>query len=260
MPVQDQSLKFDDLLQTVQESERGRWFLSEFESRLRKAETARIFAAIQKLEAVMADQARPGSADSALVARARHAIAAARREIAAIEGTPSGLSDEGRLFAKLADMARTAFSNEPQAAPVNAGITRALRLVDQIEQDLSPVATTDAGTSYFPADAGIFEPAQKPAAVAAIPAFKPVTKDVERGARLHIRKAGEAEAPAAPAALAVAVATSAPASPAAEAVATVASITPPPAAKAPRVVIIRRKPEELQDVPLVDEQASGTAA
>jgi hypothetical protein len=258
MPVQDQRLNFEDLLQTVQESERGRWFLSEFESRLRKAETAQIFAAINKLEAVMADQGKAG-ADSILVARARTAIAAARREIATMEGSAPGLSDEVRLFAKLADMARTAFSGDGASTPVNAGITRALRLVDQIEQDLSPPAKADGGNAYFPADAGIFEQPQQPAPVAAIPSFKPVAKDVERGAKLLIRKSGEVEAFAAAPVTVAPAPESTPSVQPPETSATVASITPA-APKAPRVVIIRRKPEELLDVPLVDETASSTAA
>jgi len=270
MPVQEQPLNFEDLLHTVQESERGRWFLSEFENRIRKAETSHIFAAIQKLESIMAEHGKSGG-DSLLVARARTAIAAARREIASIEGAK--MSDEGRLFAKLADMARTAFTADGTPAPVNAGITRALRLVDQIEQELSPLPRADGGNAYFNADSSVFEapnmPVMKPA-TPAIAAVKPAAPEVERGAKLLIRKSGEVEAyasappqPKTEPQLQTSPAPTAdtPAAPvqAAEPAAGIASITPP-AAKAPRVVIIRRKPEDLQDVPLVDETASGTAA
>lgn len=274
MPVQEQPLNFEDLLHTVQESERGRWFLSEFENRIRKAETSHIFAAIQKLETIMAEHGKSGG-DSLLVARARTAIAAARREIASIEGAK--MSDEGRLFAKLADMARSAFTADGTPAPVNVGITRALRLVDQIEQELAPLPRADGGNAYFNADSSVFEapnmPVMKPA-TPAIAAVKPAAPEVERGAKLLIRKSGEVEAyasappqtqaqpkaepqvqtPPAPAAETPAASVQA-----AEPATGIASITPP-AAKAPRVVIIRRKPEDLQDVPLVDETASGTAA
>jgi hypothetical protein len=255
MPAQEQSLKFEDLLATVQESERGRWFVAEFEARLRKSETASIFSAISKLESVIASQAQ-GGLDAALVARARTAIASARREIAALDQGRQQLSDEGRLFAKLADMARSAFTtNDPGATLVNAGVSRALLLVDQLDQDFA------AGVLEQPR---LSAPQSPPAAVQA----KPSAPDVERGARLVIRKAGEAPT-AAPASAIAADAPAAsvpqqpekrsePATPPAPA-AEVSPLAAAPA-KQSRVVIIRRKPEELLDVPLMDESSGATAA
>ena len=267
MPAQEQSLKFEDLLATVQESERGRWFVAEFEARLRKSETASIFSAISKLESVIASQAQ-GGLDAALVARARTAIASARREIAALDQGRQQLSDEGRLFAKLADMARSAFTtNDPGATLVNAGVSRALLLVDQLDQDF---AAGEATVPYVSADSDVLEqprlsaPRSPPAAVQA----KPSAPDVERGARLVIRKAGEAPT-AAPASAIAADAPAAsvpqqpekrsePATPPAPA-AEVSPLAAAPA-KQSRVVIIRRKPEELLDVPLMDESSGATAA
>ncbi len=128
--------------------------------------------------------------------------------------------------------------------------------MDQIEQDLAPLPKSNGGNAYFPADSDVFEQPVKPAP--AIASVKPAAPDVERGAKLLIRKSGEVEAYAsAPKPVAEAAAPAAKAEEPAEAPAPLASITP---AKAPRVVIIRRKPEDLLDVPLVDETSSGTAA
>ncbi len=268
MTAQEQSLKFEDLLATVQESERGRWFVSEFEARLRKSETASIFSAISKLENVIASQSQ-GGMDAALVARARTAIASARREITALDQGRQHLSDEGRLFARLADMARSAFTTtEPGATLVNAGVSRALLLVDQLDQDF---AAGEATVPYVPADSDVLEqprlsaPQSPPAAAQA----KPAVPDVERGARLVIRKVGEA--PPAPPAPAVAGDVPAAAEPPRQPEKRAEPAIPPaPAAevsplvaapaKQSRVVIIRRKPEELLDVPLMDESSGATAA
>lgn len=267
MPGQGQPLIFEDLLQTVQESERGRWFLSEFENRLRSSQSTDILNAIQRLENVISEQKQSGSADSALVARARSAIAAARREIAAMEGAKQQLTEEGRLFAKLADMARTAFASDTSGSPlVTAGVTRALRLVDEIEQELSPAGPSKAAT-FFPPESDIFEQPPKQVQAVIAPVLKPALREVDRGAKLVFEKAGAAAEPAKPAEEASAkspepqheLQSQVPVPESAAPSATVTSITPPPA-KTSRVVIIRRKPEELMDVPMVDETAADSAA
>lgn len=261
MSDQDPSLNFEDLLATVKESERGRWFIREFETRLRKSDTGNILSAIQKLEGVIASQSQTGI-DGVLVSRARAAIASARREIAGLDRSKQQISDEGRLFAKLADMARSAFSEtSPDASLVNAGVSRALLLVDQLDQDFGPSSLPETKTIYFPPETGVFEtPAPEPRRTIAAPVSLPAaaTKDVERGARLVIRKAGETTpVPAEAAPIVEAAPVIAEAAPLA-----VAEVTPlvAPASKTSRVVIIRRKPEELLDVPLVDEAETGNAA
>ena len=101
MSVAEQNISFDDVLDAVKESKRGRWFLDEYEGRLRKSDTAELRAAISKLESVMTSMSGSG-ADAALLARAKSAILAARKDIAALDDKPQGLSEEGRLFARLA--------------------------------------------------------------------------------------------------------------------------------------------------------------
>jgi len=268
MTVQDPALNFEDLLQTVKESERGRWFISEFESRLRKSDTSNILSAIAKLEGVIASQSQ-GGVDAALVSRARTAIAAARREIANLDKDKQQFSDEGRLFAKLADMARAAFQAEDAGASlVNAGVSRALLLVDQLDQDFASAPMAEGKVAYIPQDQDVFEQpriAVSPKTIEAPASIKPLVKEVERGAKLAIRKSGEPLLQA-PAAEPVATASPEPA-PAAEVPAPVADVprateatAAAPQAKQSRVVIIRRKPEELLDVPLVDENSASTAA
>lgn len=276
----NQAVDFNDLLAAVQESKRGRWFLDEYGARLRKAETGSILQAIAKLEQAMAGAAPHG--DSALLAKARAAIAAARRDIATLEGAPAELSAEGRLFAKLADMARASFAAEgPAPAAVTAGVGRALQLVDDLETSLAvPVAAAKPQADYFSSDQDVFATPQVEAK--ALPASTgyvqpqpqagaepaktfptpPALKEPVRGAKLVVRKAETAGAPA-PAAAASSVTEPI----AAEAVAAVAPapeavpVAPSPVAvaateKNARVVIIRRKPEELMAVPLPDEAES----
>lgn len=259
MPVPDPSLNYDDLLETVRESERGRWFLAEFETRLRKSDSGNILAAIARLEDVIAGQSQSGI-DSLLVARARTAIAAARREIAHLDSSAAHLSDEGRLFAKLADMARTAFATGASTnTVVNAGVGRALLLVDQLDQDFAAAPSAEALPPVLAPHAEVFEaPPPRLDAPKAAPAIPAKPADVERGAKLVIRKAGDTAAPQAPVA--------APETPAAVAApepavaAQPVAMPEPAAARSSRVVIIRRKPEELLDVPLMDDAATETAA
>ena len=46
-------LSFDDILEAVQDSKRGRWFLQEFETRLQKRDTRSVLDAISRLESRM---------------------------------------------------------------------------------------------------------------------------------------------------------------------------------------------------------------
>jgi hypothetical protein len=261
------ALNFDDLLSAVQESQRGRWFLDEYGARLRKGESQSVLAAISKLEHAMAQFAPHG--DAALLAKARATIAQARKDICMMPGAAPALSEEARLFAKLADMARTALSVEAQAPEaVRGGVTRALALVDQLESDLGSAAgpTAKAAPDYFAQDSAVFAAPAPAAAAPKVAAPVAPVKEVERGAKLVIRKSGgAAQAAAAPAVAEEPVAVvEKPETPIVTAAETdtftyvpappVPAAQPeaqqPAATKASRVVIIRRKPEELMSVPL----------
>lgn len=242
MSAVEVSLNFDDLIGAVRESSRGRWFLEEYETRLRKSDTGNILAAITKLEAAMATSG-PATGDAALVARAKAAITTARSEIASLDQGKAKLSEEARLFAKLAEMARASFLAD---APVAAGVNRALRLVDELEQEFGvapPVAALKP--EPFAADAEVFEAVPAPI-VAPIKAAVAPAKDIERGAKLTIRKlGGSPETEPTP------VETPSPA--------TVQSIVPPEPRQS-RVVIIRRKPEDMMELPLLSETLDTASA
>jgi hypothetical protein len=282
------TLSFDDILSAVKESGRGRWFLSEFEQRLRGSDTENILSAVNKLETAISRMA-PAQGDALLLAKAKSAIAAARHDIAKLSGTTENATPEARLFAKLAEQARNSFAaNAPADSPktVSVGVERALRLVDELDH----VMMADTGSlrsagpnGYFTADSQIFEDLPKPVVVQAAPIPAPAATpapaavaakaaEPERGAKLVIRRGNDAPATPAPEAIA---ATPAPAiadaeiaqEPAAPVSTPAPEVAAPPAVaavvapvKTSRVVIIRRKPEELMAVPLVEQPAQESAA
>jgi hypothetical protein len=274
------NLSFDDLLQAVTESSRGRWFLDEYQKRLRKAESGDILSAINRIEARIAELPGPGLA-STDVTRMKAAVNAARADIAKLSPN-KGLSDEGRLFAGLAELARLTLPAEKATADIAPGIVKALQLVDELDTTLNGPAS---GEKYFKQDQALFEPAApapKPVLVASTPdpvaapqpkpveAKKPEVEAASQGAKLVIIKAGvKVEEPSAPVIVEPPVA--------AEPVKTefverraepaaIAETKKPEAALPvdkidnPRIVIIRRKPEEMTEVPLADEMKSESAA
>jgi hypothetical protein len=283
MNLAEQSLSFDDLLNAVQESSRGRWFLGKYEERIRSFGTENILTSIAKLENAISSMSGSGT-DAALVARAKSAIAAARKDIATLDNAQAAptLSNEAHLFAKLAEMARASFTSEGKAndnAVINSGVVRALRLVDELDQAMT--AAPIAGTNYFAPHAEVFAelptPAaapvsEKPATIAAVPAIeklevkKPAPiSEVERGAKLTIKRSGDApvisepvvEQPKAmfePATIEPVAITMPPTD-----IPFVAEADAPAPAEAtvkPRVVIIRRKPEDIVEVPMVEDVAA----
>ncbi|MFO1033184.1 MAG: hypothetical protein U1E15_03540 [Hyphomicrobiales bacterium] len=258
--VNEPALNFDDLLVAVQESKRGRWFLDELNARIRRSETETVLKAIGKLELVMAST--PAGADSALVAKARAAIAQARSDIARLDGAPSGLSSEARMFAHLAELARTAFTAEAQApVVVTAGVGRALKLVDDLEADFAAASPVAKPTDYFSPDSGVFEapvksPVKAETKIEAKAEPAPVVPPgPPRGAKVVIRHSGSVmPAPAEDAAPAPALAAKPDTSPIPAPPALAVEAAPAPVETKPsRVIIIRRKPEELMAVPLPEE-------
>lgn len=251
----------DEVLSAVRETPRGRWFLEQYESRLRSGETTRILDAISRLETHLQSLGN-GSEDSQLLSKAREAIAAARRDIAASEPALADQSREARLFALLAEKARAAFSS-PETG---RGVARALQLVSDLDRELAGKAANSNAAApsesrFFAQDAAVFETAPSPA-----PAPKPFTsavpapEPVSRGAKLIIRRANEPEAPA-PAAEMPVEAQPAPA-PLERAEPPVLEITKPPMeTPAPmaesRITIIRRSADEMQDLPLIDGDLAG---
>lgn len=242
----------DDVLSAVKETARGRWFLENYEARLRNEGNERILEAINKLEShVKSIPVGVAGPDADLLKRAREAIAAARRDISALEPTSTGPSNEARLFAHLAEKARSAIGGNAATAQ---SVSRALQLVNDLDQDLNGKPTAQAAAQennrFFKQDEAIFEPAPKPVAVAPLPQPSAATADLgaevsTRGAKLTVHRLRSTILP-----LPVASPQPAPAEPPAS---QHAGDAPTEQAK-PRIVIIRRKAEDMGEVPLLDPQ------
>ncbi len=243
----------DDLLAAVNETARGRWFLEGYEARLRKAETTRILDAIAKLESHVSSQGS-SPADAALIARTRAAISATRRDIANIADKPASLSVEGQLFARLAGLSKEAFTSE---SGLSEGVHRALKLVEDLDREFSApliLATSQNNAqNFFKQDEAVFEPAPVSKPVVVAQKSESLVDLPARGAKLVIQRISPAQA-----------------APAAE-LPTSVHIEPneppqriePPVFQADthqhedveiphsRIVIIRRKVDEMIDVPFL---------
>ena len=248
----------DEILNVVKETPRGRWFIEAYTDRVQNTGTATILSAIGKLETNLQSMSGNG-ADAALLQKARQHIAIARAEIAKSEPGQTALSSEGQLFAKLADLSRKAFTEPSADQPAIAkNVERALRLVADLDQDLGttlvplPAAAAKPAGQYFKQDDNIFEPA--PAAPAIIPTRTPkVVESTPRGARLVIKhidlNPGET-----PKTAEIEAISSEPAEQ--PMVQTASETTPEPS----RIVIIRRKAEDVMEVPMVDEGQAETVS
>jgi hypothetical protein len=256
----------DEVLTAVQETPRGRWFLEAYSNRIKGDSTANILQAIGKLEQNLKTMTT-GGAEAGLLQHARSAIAAAKREISLLEPQTVELSAEGQLFAKLAELSRASFAaNAPGQVSVASGVDRVLKLVADLDRDLgvskndnavaaSAPASTKPAIQYFKPDEEIFEPAPAPV-IAAVAKPAPITEVTTRGAKLVIQRISSPK----PETIAEPIVTE---EPRVEPPAIISSTQPEakPQDKS-RIVIIRRKAEDMVDVPLMDELAleSMTAA
>jgi hypothetical protein len=244
----------DEILNVVKETPRGRWFLEAYTNRVQTGGTSTILSAISKLESSLQSMSVSG-ADAALLQKARQHIAQARADIAGSEPGKSTLSSEGQLFAKLADLSRKAFNDPSNGEPAIAkNVERALRLVADLDQDLGttlipmPVAAPKPAAQYFKQDDDVFEPAPAPTATRQVRPTKPV-ETASRGAKLVIQHI-DLNKTEAPSSVSVETQKPEPIEPMAITATEMEAVTPEPS----RIVIIRKKAEDLIEVPLVDEQ------
>jgi hypothetical protein len=284
-PVLSES--FEDVLNAVQETARGRWFLEEYATRKKSEDTTAILAAIVKLESVMARVPEADrDAEPALLDMAKSAIIRAKAQIRSMAPKDSPLSREAMLFAKLADLSRTAFNasndDEGQQA-LGRSMEVALRLVNELDQTIigaEATAEPHIGQKFFHQDSDIFEPAPKteknlaPEITEVQVSERSVAKSdpIQRGAKLTITRAHSSESsepiiePAINLDSDTMVIPTAPAAPPAD----MAPPKPAPVhAEKPqdpetkteqRIVIVRRKPDDSIDVPLFDTQDNASAA
>lgn len=248
----------DEILNVVKETPRGRWFIEAYTNRVQTSGTATILSAIGKLETNLQSMSSNG-ADAALLQKARRHIEQARAEIVSSElGHPS-LTAEGQLFAKLAELSRKAFSEPGIEQPgIAKNVDRALRLVAELDQDLGttlvpmPVAATKPAVQYFKQDDDIFEPAPAASKISTAKAPK-IVETTPRGAKLVIQHIdlGRNETSQSLANEADTLLKNEP--PVFQTPAhAVADNTPP---EPSRIVIIRRKAEDVMELPLVEDTA-----
>jgi hypothetical protein len=226
----------DEVLTAVQETPRGRWFLDAYAARVKSDGTDNILSAIAKLENTITAMAIGGS-DAGLVRKAKDAIASAKREIALLEPQTANLSAEGQMFAKLADLSRQAFAGQNNKASIGQGVDRVLKLVSDLDQSLS--GQTKPAVQYFKQDEAIFEPSPTPViAVVPVAPTLPTAEPVNKGAKLVIHRVSQVQRP----------------EPAAMESTTVEAPEPS------RIVIIRKKAEDIMSVPLLDEPVENASA
>ena len=246
----------DDILNVVKETPRGRWFIEAYTSRVQTSGTATILSAIGKLETNLQSMTGNG-ADAALLQRARQRIALARTEIIDSESGQTSLSAEGRLFAKLAELSRKAFTESSADQPAIAkNVERALRLVADLDQDLGtnlvpmPVAAAKPAMQYFKQDEDVFEPAPAAPAISPVRAAK-VVESTPRGAKLVIQHIDLSRTDTPLTTINEAQSIPVEEKPAFQTIQPLptSEIRPEPS----RIVIIRRKAEDVMEVPLIGE-------
>lgn len=248
----------DEVLIAVKETERGRWFLENYEARLRSSENTRMLEAIHKLEAHVISVSKSTS-DTDLVNRAREAISAARRDIGALEPSVTGRSAEASLFAHLANKARQSFSGAPETSQ---SVARALQLVGDLDRQFTAGEANlplPAPAQLFNQDEAIFEPAPRLAAVAVSAAAGHVEAS-PRGAKLLVHRIGVPNpAPVHQNEILVAPAADLPEISHPATSASTLVNTPVETPKG-RIIIIRRKADEMEAVPLIDQTGNFQAA
>jgi hypothetical protein len=268
------SESYDDVLAAVQESERGRWFLTEHAARLRAKETATVLDAIHKLESVVAGLPA-NQTSSPAVDRVKAAIAQARNHISSLQPEGKPLSEEAQMFAHLARLSKAALeTGTPDVLRTNVskGIDVALQLVQELENDFGfapppklvekpDVKPSIENQKYFHQDSDVFAPVQIGASTKVQFKSPVIAKSVDemanRGARLTIHK-GESHS------ISNSEIERGPAIDPVPANGDSRDHQPAPDVATPenkaRITIIRRKPEDLSQVPLADQMAAENAA
>ena len=253
----------DDILAAVKETPRGRWFLENYENRLRSSDTSKILGAIATLERQIQSMESSG-VETGLLRRARAAIAQARKDIMNLPGRPPELSAEGQLFAKLAALSKQHF---PRDSGTGNSIDRALRLVTDLDEDFATASKPGETKQFFKQDEAVFEPAPTPKPVVMATRSEPPTDLPPRGAKLVIQRVSaptmrDVSATQEPIATqkisqdVFATVTEPEQHYPVEQNKALAEPTEPPQS---RIVIIRRKADEMDDVPLF-EPAPGMPA
>lgn len=136
---------FEAIEAAVMETTRGRWFLGEYARRLRATETAKVLAAITRLErSLMADKTPVAGAASMTQSELTEAVALIERRLSEIAWSLRERGFDGRTCAEIENQARalkllTGTASTPPAPRVEAPAPAAPVLVAPVVT--APVAT-----------------------------------------------------------------------------------------------------------------------
>ena len=132
---------FQEVLEAVQETRQGRWFLDEYRACVHRSETELVLSAIARLETTLSDRIGRAAPDN--VARARQAIAEAREKISHVGASELPAADP-HLFRRLASLQAEAAQTagpSPEASALNQRIALALELVNELEHSVGEAPT-----------------------------------------------------------------------------------------------------------------------
>jgi hypothetical protein len=154
-PEKEHEFDFAAIEAAVRETERGRWFLAEFEKRGRIAETQTLLAAIRKLEDIIAAGPENNPAPSlapgvgAVIAEARNEISAIRAQLVPDDRTQrsncdvfAALTIDAKIIAvELSHLAEVLEAAEPSELPhLSARLSTLARSHDTLTRQIATLA------------------------------------------------------------------------------------------------------------------------
>lgn len=262
-PEKEHEFDFAAIEAAVRETERGRWFLTEFERRGRIADTQTLLAAIRKLEDIIAAGPDEYSAPSlspgigAIIAGARNEISAIRAQLVPDDRTQiancdvfAALAIDAKIIAvELAHLAEVLHAAETSELPHLSGrLSTLARSHDTLTRQIATLSNLLLSLHRgWHGDA-----AREPASIAQ--RLEPLLAGMPRPAQAHLSEenlryfgkdeeffAEEGRAPAAPSL---------------DLAASAADGAPSLQSGKNRIVIVRTSPAEARPIPLAEETAS----
>ncbi|MGH6874495.1 MAG: hypothetical protein ACREDW_05730 [Aestuariivirgaceae bacterium] len=173
-PETDHGFDFAAIEATVKETERGRWFLAEYDKRGRIAETQALLAAIRKLEEIIAAGPERVSAPSlslsvgTIIAEARNEISSIRAQLVPDDCTQkancdvfAALTIDAKIIAvELAHLAEVLQAAEASELPhLSARLSTLARSHDTLTRQIATVSNLLLGLKRGMDDDGAAEPA-----------------------------------------------------------------------------------------------------
>ena len=258
-PEKEHEFDFAAIEAAVRETERGRWFLTEFEKRGRIAETHTLLAAIRKLEDTMAAGSEKASAPSlspdmdAIIAEARNEISAIRAQLVPDDRTQTANCDvfaaltiDAKIIAvELTHLAEVLWAAETSELPhLSTRLSTLAKSHDTLTRQIATLANLLLSLNWHK------DAASEPVSVA--DRLEPLLAGVPRPAEAllsqdNLRYFGKDEE--------FFVTEDSPASmaPTHEPAASAADVGPSVQSGRSRIVIVRTSPSEARPIPLAEE-------